>query len=223
MTQEKAIIKLRLLYKRLKEYKQAAFFGVRADSPEVINLWIEYNELRLEFTKLNSEIFGDLKEVNPPRPKEASSFSHHDVGTLVYSPTHFEALENELEKAVEYSTLIQNNSIQDSNQIKGNINITASDGSLVNLTVGDNNKVLQNTGQIDRILGELEELGVEKGDLSTLKEVINQNARGEEGKISTGRRILTWVGNLTKKMIEKGLTDNLPAIIDKAQSLIDLI
>ncbi|MDN4164554.1 hypothetical protein QWY31_03520 [Cytophagales bacterium LB-30] len=223
MTKEKAIIKLRLLYKRLKEYKRSAFFGVRADSTEVINLLTEYNELRHAFTELDSDIFGDLKEVNPPRPEEASSFSHHDVGTLVFSPEHFGALENELEKAVEYATFIQSHKNEDTNQIKGNISITATEGSLVNLTVGDNNKVLQNTGQIDRILGELEVLGVEKSDLSTLKEVINQNARGEESKISTGKRILTWVGNLTKKMVEKGLTDNLPDIIEKAQSLTNLI
>lgn len=89
--------------------------------------------------------------------------------------------------------------------------------------MGDNNKVLQNTGQIDTVLEDLEKLGVEKGELNSLKEIINQNARGEETKIGTGKRILSWIGSITKKLIEKGLTDNLPIIIDKAQSLIDLI
>lgn len=221
---EKAIIKLNLLFDRLLKYKEEAFMGVPADDENVKNLWKEFEELSVKLIQLNPDVFDDLQKVTIPLPSAASSFGYNAPGTPIFYPKHFNSLETEMSKAISYVSLIKNdNSIKENNKVEGNIHISASEGSQVNVIVGHNNRVLQNTEQINKKLEEIKELGVDKPDLEILKEIINQNAKGEEDKTSTGRKILGWVGGITKKVVEKGLTDNLPLIIDKAQSLIDLI
>jgi hypothetical protein len=224
MKKEKAIIRLNLLFDRLMKCKKEAFMGVAADDENVKNLWPEFEEIRVCLIQIDPDVFKDLREVTIPEPSAAGSVSYYHPGTPIFHPKHFNSLETEMNKAIAYVELIKNdNSSRENNQLKGNIHISASEGSQVNVVLGDNNKVLQNTEQIDKRIEEIEELGVDKPDLEILKEIINQNASGKEDKISTGRKILGWAGSITKKVIEKGLTENIPSIVDKAQSLIDLI
>jgi hypothetical protein len=224
MKQDKTKIRLQLLYDQVKRYQKMAIFGVRADDPEVINLWVEYNEIRGILSQLNPELFADLKVTSPPEPDEASSFGRHDVGELVFKPMHFIALERQVEKAIEYMTLLnQTTPIGRKEKQTDNINIKASQGSMVNVTIGDHNKIFQNAGQIAKVLEELEGLGVDKDEIATLKEIIADYDGKTEHKEGVGKKLFGWISGLAARLVEKGITDNLPVIIEKAKTLIDYL
>ncbi len=221
MELEKAIIELNLLHNRIKDSRKAAMFGIDASDSEVANLWIEYNELRTIFIRINPELFKDLRELQQPISEEAHPMSHHPFGTMVFTPKHFGSLENEIDKAMKYIVLVQNETRQyDKNR---NISINAGENALVNVTLGNNNNIHQNGGHIENIYNELEKLGVDKSDIESLREIILQQSPSKENKIGVGKKILSWVGGLSSKLIEKGLSENFPVIIEKAQSLTDLL
>jgi len=223
MEQDKTRIRLQLLYDQVKKYQKMAFFGVRADDPEVVDLWLEYNRLRGVLLTLNPELFADLKETNAPEPDEASSFSHHNVGEPVFKPIHFNALERQVEKALEYISLLQQQKPDDNKGKTGHINIRAGQGSMVNVTVGNHNRIIQNAGQIDKVLEELEGLGVDKDEIATLQKIIAESNGKPEHKEGVLKKIFGWVGGVTTKLIEKGFADNLPVIMEKAKSLLDYL
>lgn len=223
MEQNKTKIRLQLLYDQVKRYQKMAIFGVSATDPEVTNLWVEYNEIRVALTKLNPDLFADLKETNVPEPDIASSFGRHNVGEPVFKPIHFNALERQVEKALEYIPLLQQQKPDGNKEKTGHINIRTGQGSMVNVTVGDHNKIIQNVGQIGKLLEELAGLGVDKDEITTLKEIIADPDLEPEHKEGVGKKIIAWIGGLATRLIEKGMTDNLPAIIDKAKTLLDYL
>ncbi|MFA4852007.1 MAG: hypothetical protein WC599_05765 [Bacteroidales bacterium] len=219
---KKAIAKLDLLAENINKYKKNAFFGVEADSPEIQSIWIDYEDVRTVLIEENPELFGELIPIKLPIPDEASSFGMVDVGKSVYHPKHFSTIESQVKKALRFVEL-EYKSNDNELKIPNNLTINASNGANVAVQFGDNNKALQNVELIDNTLEEIEKLGINRDDLNNLKRILNQEVDKSETKAGIGKRIMNWAGKMTSKLIEKGLSDNIPFLIDKAEKLMDLI
>lgn len=222
MKTKKAIAKLELLAENISRFKRSAFFGVKADSPEVQSIWIDYEDVRKILIEKNPDLFGELIPIKLPIPEEASSFGIVEVGSPVYHPKHFSTIENQVNKALKFVELEYKITERES-KIPNNLTINASHGANVAVQIGDNNKALQNVELIDHTLEEIENLGIDKSDLDNLKQILNQDIDKTETKEGIGKRIMNWAGKMTGKLIEKGLTDNIPILIEKAEKLMDLI
>lgn len=222
MKVKKAIAKLELLAGNIQKYKRNAFFGVDANSPEIQSIWIDYEDVRCVLIEENPELFGELLKLELPMPEEASSFGMVDVGKPVYHPKHFSTIENQIAKAQKFVELEYKTENKEK-ATPNNFTINASNGANVAVQIGDNNKALQNVELIDKTLEEIEGLGIDKSDLSSLKQILNQEVDKTETKEGIGKRILNWSGKMTGKLIEKGLTENVPVLIEKAEKLMDLI
>jgi len=219
---KKAKLKLELVSENLEKYKSQAFFGVSSNAPEILAIWGDYNDLRLVLTEHNPELYGELSEVNPPDPEAASSFSLVDVGEPIYHPKHFSTIENEIRKAEKFVQLEEEEKpvVQ---KMPGKISISAQDGSNVTVQIGSDNRALQNVEKIDNTLKEIGELGIDEEDLINLKQILSQDIDKTETKTGIGKRIMNWSRKMARKLVEKGLTDNISVLMEKAGSLIDLI
>lgn len=88
-------------------------------------------------------------------------------------------------------------------------------GNNSNSNIGIGNNLSQSIvadQEIEKLIKELKKLGVNSKQTNELKKIIQQNDKKEIGK-----KILTWVGNLSTKAIEKGIELQLPVIIEKLQ------
>lgn len=224
MKQQKSIARLRVLYDNIISYRKAGFSGVEYEDPEIKHLWEEYLELRKILIELNPELFSDLREISMPKPDVASSFGYYSPGTLLYYSKHFSQLENEAIKAIEYTKMIDKNTSESTSVVKGSINVTAHNGSSINLTIGNNNTNSQAiTNKINEVYEKLEKLGVDANELNSLKEIVNEKQLGKTDKNGIAAKIMGWISSVAAKVAEKGITENLPLIIDKAQSLIEMV
>ena len=219
---KKAIAKLELLAENINRFTRNAFFGVEADSPEIQSIWTDYEDVRTILTEENPDLFGELIPIQPPIPEEASSFGMVDEGRPVYHPKHFSTIENQVKKALRFVEL-EYKTTEKEPKMPNSLTINASNGANVAVQIGDNNKALQNVGLIDKTLEEIEGLGIDKSDLNNLKQILNQDIDKTETKEGIGKRIMNWTGKMTGKLIEKGLMDNIPILIEKAEKLMDLI
>jgi septation ring formation regulator EzrA len=100
--------------------------------------------------------------------------------------------------------------------VNGNSNNT-------NLGVGD--KVVQKsntltiTNDLTEFTKQLKELSVPFEDIDSIKEVI-QSKDSKDSKLS---KAMKWIGQLSKKMITKGIELKLPEIIDATEKMIDKV
>lgn len=223
MKVKKAKAMLELISENLENFKGQAFFGVPADAPEILAIWSDYNYVRTVLIEHNPELYNDLLEVNPPPPGVASSLSLLDVGASMYNPSHFSTIENEIRKAEKYIKLEAGDEKTVVQKIPESISISANDGSNVTVQIGNENRALQNSERINNTLNEIGELGIEEKDLLDLKQILSYEIDKTETKTGIGKRIMNWSGKMAGKLIEKGLTDNIPVLLEKASSLIDLI
>ncbi|MDO6598490.1 hypothetical protein Q4512_16340 [Oceanihabitans sp. 2_MG-2023] len=223
MKVKKAKVVLELVSENLEKFKAQAFFGVSADAPEIQAIWNDYNYVRTVLIEHNPELYSDLLEVKLPRPGVASSMSLLDVGASMYSPRHFETIENEIRKAQKYVILEDGDANIIEQVIPENISINARDGSNVTVQIGNENQALQNSERINNTLSQIGELGIEEEDLLDLKQILSPQVNKTETKTGIGKRIMNWSGKMAGKLIEKGLTDNIPVLMEKASTLIDLI
>ncbi len=89
-------------------------------------------------------------------------------------------------------------------------------GNNSNIAVGDNiNQSIVADQKIEKLINELQKLGVDSNEVSELKDIIQQ-----EDKKGIGKKILNWLGKLSTKVVEKGIELELPAIIEKLQDYI---
>ena len=79
------------------------------------------------------------------------------------------------------------------------------------------------TNKINEVYEKLEKLGVDANELNSLKEIVNEKQLGKTDKNGIAAKIMGWIGSVAAKVAEKGITENLPLIIDKAQSLIEMV
>lgn len=100
-------IRLRMLLNDVIDYNRGSFFGVRAMDPEVLHLWLEYNNLLSELDTVFPEMFRDFYDLSYPDPYVASEDSFYKEGTMIYKPEHFSPLRMKVAKMID----ILNNSI----------------------------------------------------------------------------------------------------------------
>jgi hypothetical protein len=86
---KKLTTRLRILNTEIQEYYRGSFFGVRAMDPEVLHLWLEYNNLVSEFDTIYPTLFSKQKELPYPDPYLATEESFYQEGTMIYKPEHF--------------------------------------------------------------------------------------------------------------------------------------
>lgn len=96
------------------------------------------------------------------------------------------------------------------NHIHGNVSHT-------NFGIGDNVKQKQKItqSQLNKNLGKLKEFGVEDEDIEILKDIVH-----EDDTEIPQNKLIKWIGDVTKKSIEKGIELKLPEIMDTIQNLV---
>jgi len=88
-----------------------------------------------------------------------------------------------------------------------------------NIGIGDNiSQKISNiyNQKVENILSELKTLGVPEEDLIEVKEIVVN----ETDKTNIGKKLMSWVGKMTTKAIEKGIDLQIPLIMTKIQELL---
>lgn len=225
MKTEKAIVRVELLHSKVAKYKILAIKGINAKSDEVKSIWVEFTDLRNFLTELNYDLFHDLRLILMPEPIHL--IGGHAEGNLIYLSKHFNEIESEIEKALRYVNILRVKPSKDTigvveeNDSKG-FNINASHGSSVSINIGDNNTVSQNSSKITQIYKELSKLGLDNDDIKKLQKIVKENT-DNENKERLSSKIFHWISDISSKVLEKKITENLPNIINKAKSLIEII
>lgn len=123
------------------------------------------------------------------------------LDTLLELNESFPNLENDFPETNTNSQKVQNIITQN---IYGN-------NSNSNIGVGENiNQTIHSDQKIEELIKELRNLGVPAEDLDELKEIVS-----DKNEKSVGKKILSWIGNLSTKVIEKGIVLEIPTIIEK--------
>lgn len=91
-------------------------------------------------------------------------------------------------------------------------------GGTANTNLGIGNTVTQHditfNSQVQTAFEKLKELGVSNEDIEDAKEIVRTTPK--EG---IGKKLMHWVGSISQRLIEKGLQDKLPEIIDTVQAI----
>lgn len=92
-------------------------------------------------------------------------------------------------------------------------------GGTANTNLGVGESVVQKditfTNKVEQTLSKLKELGVPDEDLKDAEEIVKSTPKADISK-----KLMTWVGKLSGKMIEKGLEMKLPEIIQTIQDFV---
>jgi hypothetical protein len=83
-----------------------------------------------------------------------------------------------------------------------------------NIGIGDNiTQTISSTynQKISQLVSELERIGVHKEDIVEVKNIV----QNEPNKASLSKKLMSWVGKLATKAIEKGIDLQIPMIIEK--------
>jgi hypothetical protein len=94
-------------------------------------------------------------------------------------------------------------------------------GNNSNSTIGFGDNISQEINNVynqktEKIFSELKELGIPEENIVEVKEIINK----ENDKSKIGKQLMTWIGKMTSKAVEKGIELNVPLLIEKVQELI---
>lgn len=87
-----------------------------------------------------------------------------------------------------------------------------------NIGIGDNiSQKISNiyNQKVENVLSELKTLGVPEEDLVEVKEIVEN----ETDKTNIGKKLMSWVGKMATKAIEKGIDLQIPLIMTKIQEL----
>ena len=131
------------------------------------------------------------------------------IDTLLELKTAFPNLENSYDNSEENEKLT--NTIIN-NHIYG-------DNSSSAIGIGDNiSQEFKNVynQKKEKILTELKELGVPEENIIEVKEIVDK----ETDKSTIGKKLMSWIGKMSSKAVEKGIELKIPLIIDKIQELI---
>lgn len=85
--------------------------------------------------------------------------------------------------------------------------------------VGDNfSQNISNiyNNKIETILSDLKKIGIPDEDLEEVKEIVTN----ETDKTNVSKKLMTWVGKMATKAVEKGIELQIPTLIDKIQEFI---
>ncbi len=69
--------------------------------------------------------------------------------------------------------------------------------------------------KVEQILSDLQKIGVPKEDIAEVKEIVEK----ETDKINLGKKLMSWVGKMSSKAIEKGIELQVPVLMEKIQEL----
>lgn len=69
--------------------------------------------------------------------------------------------------------------------------------------------------KIERVLSDLKDLGVPQEDIEDVKEIVTKEA----DKTKVGKKLMSWVGKMTSKAVEKGIDLQVPMLMEKIQEL----
>ncbi len=128
------------------------------------------------------------------------------LDTLLELNEHFPNLENDFKDNAGNNEKVQNIITQN---IYGNHPNS-------NFGIGDHiHQSIVHQNNLDDLIKDLKKLGVEENDVNELKVILENK---EENNI--GKKVLTWLGNLSTKAIEKGIESQIPLIIEKLHHLI---
>jgi hypothetical protein len=88
------------------------------------------------------------------------------------------------------------------------------DNSSSNIGVGENfSQNVKNTYEqkIEKLISELEKIGVPNEGITEIREIISK----ETDKVSLSKKLITWVGKMTTKAIEKSIDVQIPILMEK--------
>lgn len=175
-----------------------------------------YEDLPQKMVSLLREMLGNEFIVSVKRRIQLSQVSHilnltkqKLVDTLLELNSVFPDLQNNFqdnqENKEKAKTIINNH-------IYG-------DNSSSNIGVGDNfSQNISNiyNQKIEKLISDLEEIGVPKENIQEVKDIVSS----ETNKTNLGKKLMTWVGKMATKAIEKGIDLQIPTIIEKINDFI---
>lgn len=94
-------------------------------------------------------------------------------------------------------------------------------GENANANIATGNNVSQkikigNEQKISELVAELKRIGIPKEEIAQVVEIVNT----EPDKKQLGKKLMTWLGNMTTKAVEKGIDLQLPVLIEKISDLL---
>ena len=85
------------------------------------------------------------------------------------------------------------------------------DNTNSNIGIGENiNQTIRNDPKIEKFISEIRDMGFEEKDITEIKKILS-----EKNKINIGKKIMTWIGKMSNKAIEKGIELRVPVLIEK--------
>ena len=90
-------ISLRVLLNDVIDFNHGSIFGIQAMHPDILQLWEDYNSIRLSI--LSENLVSPLRfpELYYPEPDIANGDSFYKEGTMIYKPEHFIQLRHSIE------------------------------------------------------------------------------------------------------------------------------
>lgn len=119
----------------------------------------------------------------------------------------FPNLENEFNNSSQNTDKVQN--IITHNVYGGHSNTNIGIGENITQTLTDNSKV-------EKFIEDIKKMGIEDEDIKQAQEILTN----EKDKVTLGKKMMTWVGKVSTKAIEKGIELQLPLLIEKLHDLI---
>lgn len=113
------------------------------------------------------------------------------------------------------------------NEYKDNIQNETKAQTIINQTIYGNNtnsnigigenitQSIENNAKLDNLIQELKKLGIDESDTNEVREIIIN-----EKKENWGKKLMSWVGKMTTKAVEKGIELQVPILIEKINDFI---
>lgn len=90
------------------------------------------------------------------------------------------------------------------------------DYSNSNIGVGENViQTIETSNKLEKLIDEIKSLGIDESDANEVKEIILH-----EKKENVGKKIMSWIGKMASKAIEKGIELQIPVLIEKVSEFI---
>lgn len=90
------------------------------------------------------------------------------------------------------------------------------DNANSNIAIGENiTQSTENNAKLDNLIQELKKLGIDESDTNEVREIIIN-----EKKENWGKKLMTWVGKMTTKAVEKGIELQVPVLIEKVSEFL---
>lgn len=128
------------------------------------------------------------------------------LDTLLELNEAFPKLENEYKGDAQNKAIVHNsvNNVFNGNIVNSNIGV----GENITQSIEINTK-------LDSLIQELRKLGIDENDANEVREIILH-----DNKENWGEKLMSWVGKMTTKSIEKGIDLQVPVLIEKINDFI---